>query len=133
MSLSDPIADMLTRIRNAVRNKADHVMIRQSKVCAGIAKVLTEEGYIAGFDPIDDGTGQGLLRVNLKYGSRGEQVIHKVQRVSRPSARVYRGVDDLPRVLDGLGIAIVSTSSGILSDRQAREKRVGGELLATVE
>jgi small subunit ribosomal protein S8 len=132
MSLSDPIADMLNRIRNATRNHAPSVSIRYSKPAEGIAKVLKEEGYINGFDKIEDGK-QGLLKVELRYGPRGEDVIRNIKRVSRPSCRVYRSVEDLPRVLDGLGIAVVSTSSGILSDRQAREKRVGGELLCTIE
>jgi len=131
MSFSDTIADMLTRIRNAVRNREQTVVVRRSKVCTGIAGVLKEEGYIADFDSVDDGK-QGLLRITLKYGPRGEDIIHEIDRASKPGCRVYRGVEDLPRPLDGLGIAIVSTSNGILSDRQAREKRVGGELLCTV-
>lgn len=132
MSLTDPIADMLTRIRNAARNRAATVTIRYSNPCEGIAKVLKEEGYINGYAKIEDGK-QNLLRLDLRYGPRGEDVIRAIKRVSRPSCRVYRGVEDLPRIDDGLGIAIVSTSAGILSDRQAREKRVGGELLCTVE
>jgi small subunit ribosomal protein S8 len=132
MSLQDPIADMLTRIRNAVRNREPTVNILKNNVCAGIADVLKAEGYINGYDSIDDGR-QGLLRVALKYGPRGEQVIHALHRVSRPSCRVYRKVEELPRVLDGMGIAIVSTSKGIFSDRKAREEKVGGELLCTVE
>jgi small subunit ribosomal protein S8 len=130
--LTDPIADMLTRIRNAVRNRARHVVVKRSKVCLGIAQVLKDEGYIDDFDSIDDGR-QGLIRVALRYGPRGEQVIHRLARVSRPGRRVYSGVEDLPRPLAGLGIAIVSTSSGVVSDRSAREQRVGGELLCTVE
>ncbi len=132
MSMSDPIADMLTRIRNAVRNHNKQVMVLRSKICTGIARVLKEEGYINDYDTIEDGK-QGLIRVQLRYGERGEQVIHAIQRVSKPGCRVYSKVNDLPRPLDGLGIAIVSTSSGVLSDRQAREKSVGGELLCTVE
>jgi small subunit ribosomal protein S8 len=132
MSLQDPIADMLTRMRNAVRNRAPQVTILKNSVCIGIAQVLKQEGYINGFDIIDDGK-QGLVRIDLKYGPRGEKVIHALKRVSRPSCRVYRKVEELPRVLDGLGIAIVSTSRGILSDRKAREEKVGGELLCTVE
>ncbi len=132
MSLSDPIADMLTRIRNAVRNQSRHVMIKRSKICTGIAEVLKAEGYITDFDAVDDGR-QGLLRVALKYGPRGEQIIHQLKRVSKPGCRRYTGVDELPRPLAGLGIAIVSTSHGVLSDRQAREKNVGGELICTVE
>jgi small subunit ribosomal protein S8 len=132
MSLTDPIADMLTRIRNAARNHARHVVVKRSKVCLGIARVLEQEGYVAGFDEVDDGK-QGLIRVELKYGPRGEMILHTLERISRPGRRVFRGVEDLPRPLDGLGIAIISTSSGILSDRQAREKRVGGELLCSVD
>ncbi len=130
--LTDPIADMLTRIRNAVRNKSRHVVVKRSKVCLGIAQVLKSEGYIVDFDPIDDGR-QGLIRVELKYGMRGEQVIHRLERVSKPGCRVYAKVEELPRPLAGLGIAVVSTSRGVLSDRIAREQRIGGELLCTVE
>lgn len=133
MALSDPIADMLTRIRNAVRNQDKTVKVKRSKICAGIAQVLVDEGYVTGFDVIEDGTNQGLLRLDLKYGPRGEHIITAIKRVSKPSCRVYCGVEELPRVLGGLGISIVSTSQGILSDRQARAKRTGGELLCTVE
>ncbi len=132
MALSDPVADMLTRIRNAVRNRAKEVVCKNSKVNRGIAEVLRTEGYIRGFDVIEDGH-QGLIRVHLKYGPRGEMVLNRIDRVSRPGCRVYRKVDDLPRPLQGLGIAVVSTSSGVLSDRACREKRVGGEVLCTVE
>ncbi len=132
MALSDPVADMLTRIRNAVRNRAKEVVCKNSKVNRGIAEVLRSEGYIRGFDVIEDGH-QGLIRVHLKYGPRGEMVLNRIDRVSRPGCRVYRKVDDLPRPLQGLGIAVVSTSSGVLSDRACREKRVGGEVLCTVE
>jgi len=132
MSLTDPIADMLTRIRNALRNRFKTVDCKNSKICRGIAQVLQDEGYVSGYDVIDDGR-QGLIRVKLKYGPRGEKVLHRLTRESKPGRRVYRGVDDLPRPLQGLGIAIVSTSQGVLSDRQAREKRAGGELLCTVE
>ncbi|RME38562.1 MAG: 30S ribosomal protein S8 [Planctomycetota bacterium] len=128
---SDPIADMLTRIRNAVRVRQREVRIPSSKLKVGIARVLLEEGYIRGYDVIDDGK-QGILRVELKYGPRGEDVIHDIQRVSKAGRRVYNKVTDLPRVLDGLGIAIVSTNKGVLSDRVCREQRVGGELLCTV-
>lgn len=128
---SDPIADMLTRIRNAARIKRPNVTIPASKIKKGIAAVLKEEGYINGFDIVEDNK-QGLLRVDLKYGPRGEDVIRGIKRESRGSRRVYRGVDDLPHVLDGLGIAIVSTSKGVLSDRRCRELHVGGELLCSV-
>ena len=129
---SDPIADMLTRIRNAVRVRDKQVSIPSSKIKVGIAKVLKEEGYIHGFDVIEDNR-QGILRVDLKYGSRGEDVIRRIDRVSRSGRRVYRKVSDLPRVLDGLGIAIVSSPRGVLSDRSCREQKVGGEVLCTVE
>lgn len=132
MSLSDPIADMLTRIRNAVRNDARHVVVKNSKACRGIADVLKAEGYINDFDVVEDGR-QGLIRLELKYGPRGEKLIHRLQRVSKPGRRVYAGVEDLPRPLAGLGIAIVSTSKGVMSERIAREQRVGGELLCSVE
>lgn len=128
---SDPIADMLTRVRNAVRVRRPEVLIPSSKIKIGIARVLKEEGYINGFDVIED-THQGKLRVQLKYGDRGEDVIHQLTRESKTGCRVYRKVKDLPRVLDGLGIAIVSTSQGVLSDRTCRERGVGGELLCTV-
>ena len=132
MALSDTIADMLTRIRNGAAAKKTQVRIRNSKICTGIARVLKEEGYIRDFDVLDDGR-QGVLRIDLKYGPRGEQLIHLLKRESKPGCRVYRKVDDLPRPLAGLGIAIVSTSVGVLSDRQARLQKVGGELLCTVE
>jgi small subunit ribosomal protein S8 len=131
MSLSDPIADMLTRIRNAVRNRSDQVNIRASQVCLGIAAVLKQEGYITGFDKIDDGT-QGILRVDLKYSDEGEPLIREIKRVSTPGRRVYAGVEELPVVLAGMGISIVSTSKGIVSDRVCRAQRIGGEVLCTV-
>ncbi len=132
MALTDPIADMLTRIRNAVRNSAPRVDCRNSKVCKGIAHVMKDEGYIADYAVIDDGR-QGILRVDLRYSSRGEATIHSLQRNSKPGRRVYAKVSDLPRPLAGLGIVIVSTPVGVLSDRQARKQHVGGELLCTVE
>jgi small subunit ribosomal protein S8 len=128
---SDPIADMLTRVRNAARVRHPEVKIPSSKVKVGIAKVLKDEGYIRSFDVIED-TKQGVLRIDLKYGPRGEDLIHKVKRESKGSRRLYCKVTEIPRVLDGLGIAIVSTSLGVLSDRECREKNVGGELLCTV-
>jgi small subunit ribosomal protein S8 len=131
MATSDPIADMLTRIRNAVRVGKKRVNVKRSTVCLGVAKVLKEEGYITEFDSIDD-TNQGEIRIDLKFGDRGEKVIQNLKRVSRPGRRVYCGTADLPRPLDGLGIAIVSTSRGVLSDRQCRDLNVGGELLCTV-
>ena len=131
MSLSDTIADMLTRIRNAIRNTAPRVDCNCSKICTGIARVLKEEGYIDNFHVIEDGR-QGILRIELRYGTTGQPLINQLTRRSKPSRRIYIGVHELPRPLDGLGIAIVSTPKGVLSDRQARQQRVGGELLCTV-
>ena len=133
MSLSDPIADMLTRIRNAARTGSRKAVdCRNSKICAGIAEVLKREGYVKDWTVIDDGR-QGILRVELRFGPNGERLIHDLRRQSKPGRRVYKKVQDLPRPLAGLGIAIVSTSRGVLSDRQAREDKLGGELLCTVE
>ena len=131
MSLSDPIADMLTRIRNALRVRRAQVPIRASKICEGIAVVLKSEGYIQDFDRIDDGK-QGILRIVLKYAPDGSPVIQSLDRVSKPGCRVYRGKDDLPHVLNGMGVAVVSTSKGVMSDRVCRQQQVGGELLCTV-
>jgi small subunit ribosomal protein S8 len=131
MSLSDPIADMLTRIRNASRVRRENVSVKASKVCQGVAQVLKDEGYILDYDRIDDGK-QGLIRVVLKYTPEGDPVINTITRVSKPGCRVYNGKDDLPRVMGGLGIAIVSTSQGVISDRKCRQDNVGGELICTV-
>ena len=131
MSLSDPIADMLTRIRNAARVNREHVEIRSSKVCSGIAKVLKAEGYIVDYDLIDDNK-QGILRIELKYDVQGDSVIEEIQRVSKPGRRIYSSLEELPHVLGGMGIAIVSTSKGVMSDKNCRAEKVGGELLCTV-
>ena len=131
MSQQDLTADMLTRVRNAVRNHVPTVSCLNNKLNRGIAQVLADEGFIDGFDVIDDGR-QGRLDVHLRYGERGEKVINTIKRESKPGCRVYSCVEDLPRPLGGLGIAIVSTSSGILSDRRCREQNVGGEVVATV-
>lgn len=132
MSLTDPIADMLTRVRNAYRIKSKTVNCMNSKVCRGIAGVMRDEGFIEGFDVIEDGR-QGQIRVKLKYGPRGDPVLSSVKRDSAPGCRVYKSVDDLPRPLQGLGICIVSTSRGVMSDRKCRKERVGGEVLCTIE
>jgi small subunit ribosomal protein S8 len=132
MNNQDPIADMLTRIRNANRVGRRMVMVRNSKICAGIAGVLKEEGYIEEYDVIPDDTHQGTIRIKLKYSSNGEKIIHVLDRESKPGRRVYRGVGELPKVLNGMGICVVSTSQGVMSDRKAREKNVGGELLCVV-
>ena len=131
MSQQDLTADMLTRIRNAARNRAKTVRCLNNKLNRGVAQVLAAEGFIESFHVIDDGR-QGFIDVKLKYGRRGEKVISSIKRVSKPGCRVYSSVNDLPRPLQGLGIAIVSTSSGILSDRVCREQQVGGEVVALV-
>ncbi len=131
MNNQDPIADMLTRIRNANRVGRRIVQIPKSKICTGIAQVLKDEGYIDSFDVIDDER-QGQIRIKLKYTNTGQKVIHVIDRESKPGCRVYRGVESLPKVLNGMGIAVVSTSKGVMSDRKAREANVGGELLCTV-
>ncbi|MEQ8845742.1 MAG: 30S ribosomal protein S8 [Phycisphaerales bacterium] len=132
MSVNDPISDMLTRIRNGLRNRARKVDCLNSKVCRGVAQVLQDEGYIEGFEVVEDGR-QGLIRVSLRYGAAGEPLIASLSRVSKPGRRVYSGVEDLPRPLQGMGIALVSTSRGVMSDRKCRTERVGGELLAVVQ
>ncbi|MFB0551765.1 MAG: 30S ribosomal protein S8 [Phycisphaerae bacterium] len=131
MSLSDPIADMLTRIRNAMRINRNQVNVKASNICEGIAAVLKKEGYIEDFDRIDDGK-QGILRIMLKYDQVGCSIINEITRTSKPGRRVYSSVDKLPRVLAGMGIAIVSTSKGVMSDKSCREANVGGEILCTV-
>jgi len=131
MAWSDPIADMLTRIRNATRANKDHVNVKASNICEGIASVLKQEGYIEEFDRIDDGK-QGIIRITLKYDDEAQPVINEIARTSRPGCRMYSSVQDLPRVLGGLGIAIVSTSKGVMSDRECRQSNVGGEVLCTV-
>ena len=131
MPVTDPISDMLTRIRNAVRNHEPVVACLNNKLNRGIAQVLTDEGFVDGFDVIDDGR-QGRIDVHLRYGERGENVINSIKRESKPGRRIYRSVDDIPCPLGGLGIAIVSTSSGVMSDRKCRTENVGGEVVATV-
>lgn len=131
MQITDPIADMLTRIRNAGSARHETVDIPNSKMKKAIAEILLEEGYIKSFQLIDDGT-QGIIRVTLKYLPGKEKAIQGLRRVSKPGLRVYAGADELPRVLHGLGIAIVSTSKGVMTDKAARAAHVGGEVLAFV-
>ncbi|NCB62353.1 MAG: 30S ribosomal protein S8 [Clostridia bacterium] len=131
MHITDPVADMLTRIRNANSAKHDTVDVPASNMKKSIAQILLDEGYIKNFQLIDDGT-QGVIRITLKYLTGKEQVIKGLRRVSKPGLRVYAGAEELPRVLRGLGIAIVSTSKGIMTDKKAREGNVGGEVLAFV-
>jgi small subunit ribosomal protein S8 len=131
MALHDLTADMLTRIRNAVRNREKTVTCLSNKLNRGVVKVLKDEGFVRDFEFVEDGR-QGLIRVHLKYGQRGEQLINKIERVSKVGCRIYRGVDELPRPLQGLGISIVSTSRGVMSDRQCRDANIGGEVVAEV-
>ena len=131
MQMSDVIADMLTRIRNANTAKHETVEIPASNLKKAIAKILLDEGYIKSFQIIEDGT-QGVIRITLKYLPGKEKAIQGLRRVSKPGLRVYAGADELPRVLKGLGIAIISTSKGIMTDKAARAANVGGEVLAFV-
>ena len=132
MQITDPIADMLTRIRNANAAKHESVEIPASKLKKAIAEILYEEGYIKSFQVINEGP-QGMIKVNLKYLNNGkEKVISGLRRVSKPGLRVYAGAEDLPQVLRGMGIAIISTSQGVMTDRKARAAHIGGEVLAFV-
>ena len=131
MHITDPIADMLTRIRNANSAKHDIVDIPASNMKKAIAQILLDEGYIASYKVIEDEK-QGVIRVTLKYGENKSQVITGLRRVSKPGLRIYSNVEDMPKVMKGLGIAIVSTSKGIMTDREARKLNVGGEVLAFV-
>ena len=130
MSMTDPIADMLTRIRNGQKARKVSVSMPASKQKEAVATVLKDEGYITGFETSGEGAAKSLS-IELKY-YEGAPVIEKVRRVSKPGLRVYRGKEDLPKVLGGLGVAIVSTSAGVMSDRQAREKGIGGEVICVV-
>ena len=130
MSMTDPIADMLTRIRNGQKARMVNVSMPASKAKEAVAKVLKDEGYITSYSTEGEGAA-GMLSVELKYFD-GVPVIERIQRASRPGLRIYRGKQDLPKVLGGLGVAIVSTSAGVMSDRQAREKGIGGEVLCIV-
>lgn len=131
MHITDPIADMLTRIRNANSAKHETVDIPASNMKKAIAQILLDEGYIASYKVIEDDK-QGVIRVTLKYGENKSQVITGLRRVSKPVLRIYSNVEDMPKVMKGLGIAIVSTSKGIMTDREARKQNVGGEVLAFV-
>ena len=131
MSMSDPLADMLTRIRNAVKARFNSVEMPLSKLKVNVAKVLESEGYIQGFHVIEEGP-QGTLKIDLKYGSNNEQVINGIRKRSKPGHRQYKPSDRIPKVMSGLGVAILSTSQGVITDRQARQQNVGGELLCEV-
>ena len=130
--MTDPIADMLTRIRNANTSKHDTVDVPASKMKLAIADILVKEGYVAKYDLVEDGTAKNI-RITLKYGKdKNEKIISGLKRISKPGLRVYAGKDELPRVLGGLGIAIISTNNGVITDKQARKLNVGGEVLAFV-
>jgi small subunit ribosomal protein S8 len=131
MQISDVIADMLTRIRNANDAKHDTVDIPASNLKKSIAQILLDEGYIKNFQIVEDGK-QGIIRVTLKYAQGKQKVIHGLRRVSKPGLRIYSNCEDMPRVMNGLGIAIVSTSKGVMTDKKARQNNVGGEVLAFV-
>ena len=131
MQISDVIADMLTRIRNANDAKHDTVDIPASNLKKSIAQILLDEGYIKNFQIVEDGK-QGIIRVTLKYAAGKQKVIHGLRRVSKPGLRIYSNCEDMPRVMNGLGIAIVSTSKGVMTDKKARHNNVGGEVLAFV-
>jgi small subunit ribosomal protein S8 len=129
--MTDPIADMLTRIRNAVRIERAHVQMPASKVKRGVAEVLKREGYIWDWSESDE-TKFPELRIELKYGPNGERVIRKIRRISKPGRRIYNKANDLKPILNGLGISIISTSRGVISDREARQRNLGGEVLCEV-
>ena len=131
MSMQDPIADLLTRIRNANRVGRRYVFVPKSKIAVGILNVLKDEGYIDSFDEIE-AQPVSQVRIQLRYALSGQSVIHEIQRVSKPGRRVYSSVEKLPKVLDGLGITVISTSRGVMSDRKARESNVGGEVLCQI-
>ena len=131
MQISDVIADMLTRIRNANDAKHETVDVPASNMKKAIAEILLTEGYIKSYNVVDDGK-QGIIRVTLKYAAGKQKVIHGLRRVSKPGLRIYASCEEMPRVLNGLGIAIVSTSKGVMTDKKAREENVGGEVLAFV-
>ena len=131
MQITDTIADLLTRIRNANSAKHDTVDVPASNMKKVITQILVDEGYIKGFQVIDDGK-QGIIRITLKYGENKSQVITGLRRVSKPGLRIYTSCEDMPKVMKGLGIAILSTSKGVMTDRQARKENVGGEVLAFI-
>ena len=131
MNITDPIADMLTRIRNASTSKFKTVDIPASNMKKSIAQILLDEGYIKAFEEIENET-QGIIRITLKYDEKGKKVIAGLKRISKPGLRIYASKDELPKVLNGLGIAIISTSQGLMTDKKAREKGIGGEVLAYI-
>ena len=133
MTMTDPIADMLTRVRNASTAMHDEVAIPSSKIKENIAKILVDEGYVDSYEvATDDDSGHPTIKIRLRYSDERERVISGIRRISKPGRRVYRGAQELPRVLGGLGVAIISTSQGVMTDKDARRARVGGEILAYI-
>jgi small subunit ribosomal protein S8 len=131
MTMTDPIADMLTRVRNASSAMHDEVSIPSSKIKENIARILVDEGYVDSYE-VDADNGHPVIKIRLRYSDERERVIAGIRRISKPGRRVYRGAQELPRVLGGLGVAIISTSQGVMTDKQARRQKVGGEVLAYV-
>ena len=131
MSMNDPIADMLTRVRNANSAGKDTVAMPSSKKLVEIARIMHEEGYIAGYE-IEPASPRDILEITLKYGAKKNRTIRGIKRISKPGLRIYAGKDELPRVLGGLGTAIISTSQGVMADRDARKKGIGGEVIAYI-
>ena len=131
MQITDPIADLLTRIRNANSSKHDSVDVPASNMKKAIVEILNDEGYIKSYQIIEDGK-QGVIRITLKYGPKNERVISGLKRVSKPGLRIYSNAEDMPKVMKGLGIAIISTSKGVMTDREARKQHIGGEVLAYI-
>jgi len=131
MSMSDPLADMLTRIRNGVMANFDSIEMPLSKLKVGVAKVLKQEGYITDYQVLDESV-QGTLKIDLKYGPNNEKIITGIRRISKPGLRQYKKTDRIPKVMSGLGVAILTTSRGIITDREARRQNVGGEVLCEV-
>lgn len=129
--MTDPISDMLTQIRNAIRIERQSIEIRASKVKAGVCQVLKDEGYIWDWQFVQ-ATPSQLIKIDLKYGPQGERVVQRIDRVSKPGCRVYQGWKDLKPVLDGMGICVISTSKGVMSDRQARARKLGGEVICRI-
>jgi small subunit ribosomal protein S8 len=130
--MTDPIADMLTRVRNASSAMHDEVLIPQSKIKENIARILAEEGYVDGFDVVREEAGHAMIKIQLRYSEERERAIEGIRRISKPGRRVYRGAGEIPRVLGGLGVAIISTSHGVMTDKEARRAKVGGEVLAYI-
>ncbi len=131
MTMTDPISDMLARIRNASTAMHDDVLIPASKIKENIARILLDEGYVNGLEVVQDGA-HPMIKIDLRYSDERERAISGIRRISKPGRRVYRGAQELPRVLGGMGVAIISTSQGVMTDKQARRAKVGGEVLAYV-